>query len=78
MNNNFEEKDVEKFKFKTWKRIISIVLKNKSVLIAMILFVILSTVVDICYPLLNRYVLETYFDNPPTIVLFGKDFILFP
>lgn len=66
MNNNFEEKDVEKFKFKTWKRIISIVIKNKSVLIAMILFVILSTVVDICYPLLNRYVLETYFEGIPS------------
>ena len=66
MNNNFEEKDVEKFKLKTWKRIISIVLKNKGVLIAMILFVILSTVVDICYPLLNRYVLQTYFEGIPS------------
>ena len=66
MNNNFEEKDVEKFKFKTWKRIISIVLKSKGALIAMILFVILSTVVDICYPLLNRFVLQTYFEGNPS------------
>ena len=32
----------------------------------MILFVILSTVVDICYPLLNRYVLQTYFEGNPS------------
>lgn len=66
MNNNFEEKDFEKFKFNTWKRIISIVIKNKGALIAMIIFVLMSTVVDICYPLLNRYVLQTYFEGVPS------------
>lgn len=66
MNNNFEEKDFEKFKFNTWKRIISIVLKNKGALIAMIIFVLMSTVVDICYPLLNRFVLQTYFEGNPS------------
>lgn len=66
MNNNFEEKDFEKFKFNTWKRIFSIVLKNKGALIAMIVFVLMSTVVDICYPLLNRFVLQTYFEGVPS------------
>ena len=40
-----------------------IVLKNKGALISMIVFVILSTMVDIFYPLLNRFVLETYFED---------------
>ena len=78
MSNNFEEKDFEKFKLNTWKKIIKIVLKNKGSLIAMIIFVLMSTMVDIFYPLLNKFVLETYFEGIPsqdnkvfTLVLLG-------
>lgn len=62
----YEETNFEKFKFSTWTKILKIILKNKKSLIAMIIFIIGSTCVDIFYPLLNTFVLDTYFTDTPS------------
>lgn len=66
MEEQYEETTFEKFKFSTWTKILKIILKNKKSLIAMIIFIIGTTLTDICYPLLNTFVLETYFSGTPS------------
>lgn len=63
--NNFEEKDFsdEKFSFKVWKKILKLVLKKKTHVILMMIFVTFLAVLDILYPLLNEYAIRTYFDT---------------
>ncbi|MBO5712554.1 MAG: ABC transporter ATP-binding protein [Acholeplasmatales bacterium] len=44
-----------------WKKIIKTVLKNKKLVVGLIFSVVFSVILDIGYPLLNSYAIETYF-----------------
>lgn len=62
----FEEQDVvESFKINTWKKIFKIIAKDKKVIFKMIIIVLLLTSLDIIFPLLNKYAIETYFSDKP-------------
>lgn len=62
----YEEQDqVESFKINTWKKIFKIIAKDKKVIFKMIIIVILLTLLDIGFPLLNKYAIETYFGKNP-------------
>lgn len=65
--NNFEEKDFssEKFSAQIWKKLIKLVLRRKKHIILMIIFVVGLALLDIFYPLLNKYALETFFSENP-------------
>jgi ATP-binding cassette subfamily B protein len=65
--NNFEEKDYsdEKFSIGIWKKIFKLVLKKKKPFIWMIIFVTGLAVLDVIYPLLNAYAIDTYFSDKP-------------
>ncbi len=69
-----EELVVEKFKFSTWKKIFKIILRSKKAIVLMLLSITLTACVDICYPLLNRYALETFFGETPD---FSNMYIVF-
>lgn len=60
-----EEDDFEKIDLKIWKKIIKIIIKDKKLIIQMMIAVILLAVNDLVYPLLNRYALEHYFNEQP-------------
>lgn len=55
----------EHFDLETWKRILKIIVKDKKSLVLMLLAVIVMTCIDIGYPLLNKYALETFFSETP-------------
>lgn len=56
--NNYASKD-------TWKQIIKTVFKDKVGAIGMLISVFVESLIDILYPLLNKYALEHYFiENP--------------
>ena len=61
--NSFEEQDFssEKFSAGIWKRILKLVIKRTKPLIFLIIFVIGLAVLDILYPLLNKYAIEEFF-----------------
>jgi len=63
--DQWEEKDYsdEKINVQTWTKIIKIVLKSKKPLVLMILSVILLTVCDILFPLMNMYAINTFFTD---------------
>jgi len=65
--NNFEEFDYtnEKISLGIWKKIIKLVFKRKKHMMFMIMFVVLLTILDIVYPLLNKYAIEHYFSENP-------------
>jgi ATP-binding cassette subfamily B protein len=46
-----------------WKKIIKTVLKNKKLVVGLIFSVVFSVILDIGYPLLNSYAIETYFNG---------------
>ena len=61
--NSFEEQDFssEKFNAGIWKKILKLVIKRTKHLIFLIIFVIGLAVLDILYPLLNKYAIEEFF-----------------
>lgn len=61
--NSFEEQDFssEKFSAGIWKKILKLVIKRTKPLIFLIIFVIGLAVLDILYPLLNKYAIEEFF-----------------
>ena len=65
MEEEYEELETEKINLKTWKKLLKVILKSKKVLWKMIIAVIIMTCVDIGYPLLNKYALETFFGENP-------------
>lgn len=70
---NYELQDVdysnEKVNLKVWKEIIKIIFTKKKNLILMIISALGLAVMDICYPLLNTYAINNFFDIPdPTII----------
>src|SRR5690554_5375135 len=65
--NNFEEHDYnnEKISLGVWKKIIKLVFKSRKHVILMMVFVFFLTVLDIIYPLLNKYALDHFFNDNP-------------
>lgn len=65
--NNFEEHDYnnEKISLGVWKKIINLVFKSRKHVILMMVFVFFLTVLDIIYPLLNKYALDHFFNDNP-------------
>lgn len=61
----FEEQQKEQINFKTWKKLLKVIFKSKKALIRMLIAVMFMTCVDIGYPLLNKYALETFFGENP-------------
>ncbi len=61
--NSFEQQDFssEKFSAGIWKKILKLVIKRTKPLIFLIIFVIGLAVLDILYPLLNKYAIEEFF-----------------
>ncbi len=65
MEEEYEELQNEKINLKTWKKLFKVILKSKKALIRMLIAVCIMTCVDIGYPLLNKYALETFFGENP-------------
>ena len=65
MEEEYEELQDEKINLKTWKKLFKVILKSKKALIRMLISVCIMTCVDIGYPLLNKYALETFFGENP-------------
>ena len=61
--NRFEEHDYSNSKIdsKVWKKILKLVLKNKLHVTFVIIAMIGLAVLDVVYPLLNSYVITTFF-----------------
>ncbi len=62
-----EEEDYsnQKASLNTWKQIIHTVFLDKFGAIGMIISVVIESLIDILYPLLNKFALENYFINEP-------------
>jgi ATP-binding cassette subfamily B protein len=67
MEDELEEEDYtgQKASFATWNKILKTVFKDKVGSIGMLISVLIEALIDICYPLLNKYALEHYFSNTP-------------
>ncbi|MGB3998096.1 MAG: ABC transporter transmembrane domain-containing protein, partial [Bacilli bacterium] len=64
---HFEETDYryEKFDTSIWRKVLRIVLKKKRYVLLMLFFVVFLVALDILYPFLNSYAIDTFFsDNP--------------
>lgn len=79
--DNFEEQDYsnQKFSFSVWKKIFKIVIKNKGSVILLVISVLGLAVLDIIYPLMNAYAINTFFEegdfSNQTIFLVGYGLI---
>lgn len=58
----FEEKEFDRINFSTWKLILKTIWKDKKNVIFLLLSVICTSVLDVTYPLLNQYAIDTYFN----------------
>ncbi len=65
MEDELEELENEKINLGTWKKLFKVIFKSKKALIRMLIAVIIMTCIDIFYPLLNKYALETFFGENP-------------
>ncbi len=63
MQNNFEEMDYTKGKVKPWRKIFSIVLAKKRECILLVSSVLVLAMVDLAYPFLDEYAIETFLEN---------------
>lgn len=75
MYEDFEEVDYSNKNVKPWKKIISIVLRDKKNVILLVSSVFMLAIADLAYPLLNQYALETFiekqiFDNAIPFIIF--------
>ena len=63
--NSYDEKDYtsEKFSIGVWKKIFKIVLEDKKYLALMITTILAVVILDIIYPLLNAYGIQTFFEK---------------
>ncbi|HOA79147.1 MAG TPA: ABC transporter ATP-binding protein [Bacilli bacterium] len=64
---HFEETDYryEKFDTSIWRKVLRIVLKKKRYVLLMLFFVVFLVALDILYPFINSYAIDTFFsDNP--------------
>lgn len=65
MMDDQEKYMAEHFDLQTWKRILKIIVRDKKSLFFMLLAVVVMTCIDIGYPLLNKFALETFFSDKP-------------
>ena len=65
MEDELEELQNEKINLGTWKKLFKVIFKSKKALIRMLIAVTIMTCIDIFYPLLNKYALETFFGENP-------------
>lgn len=65
MEDELEELQNEKINLGTWKKLFKVIFKSKKALIKMLIAVTIMTCIDIFYPLLNKYALETFFGENP-------------
>lgn len=65
MEEELEELNTEKINLSTWKQLFKVIFKSKKALIRMLIAVCIMTCIDIGYPLLNKYALETFFTTNP-------------
>lgn len=65
IKNEETEDEFEKIDLKVWRKIFKILIKDKKVIIQMIIAVILLAANDLIYPLLNKYALEHFFNDTP-------------
>lgn len=63
MENYEEELEASKIKFGPWKKIIKTLFNHKACLIGLVIVVAIITVLNVIYPLLNQYAIETYFEG---------------
>ena len=63
----FEETDYSYEKFNTgiWRKVLKVVLKRKRYVVLMIFFVLFLVALDIMYPLLNEFAVDTFFGDDP-------------
>lgn len=63
--DQWEEKDYseDKINFKTWSKIIKVVLKSWKPLIMMVISVVVLTACDILFPIMNRFAVDNFFVN---------------
>jgi ATP-binding cassette subfamily B protein len=63
--SQFEEKDYSdsKLDFKTWKKIFKYVFRHKKYLILMAIAITLQTIIELVYPMLNSYMIDTFFEK---------------
>lgn len=65
-NKNEEDEDeFEKLDLKVWAKIFKIIIKDKRIVVQLIIAVIMLALNDLIYPLVNRYALENYFNDNP-------------
>ena len=60
-----ENKKFEKLDFKVWKKILKVMLRNKKDIIVLFISVIINSVIDLSFPILNSYAIKTYFSENP-------------
>lgn len=60
-----DEDDFEKLDLKVWAKIFKIIIKDKRIVIQMIIAVIMLALNDLVYPIVNKYALEHYFNDNP-------------
>lgn len=64
-SNEEEDDDFEKLDLKVWSKIFKIIIKDKKIVIQMIIAVIMLALNDLIYPIVNKYALEHYFNDNP-------------
>lgn len=74
MEDELEELETEKINLNTWKQLFKVIFKSKKALIRMLIAVTIMTCIDIGYPLLNKYALETFFSGNPD---FSKRYLFY-
>lgn len=63
MYEQTEQQTVKKFDFKLWGRIFKYVFKTKKLLLIVAVAVTIVSLVDIAYPLMTSYAIDTYIEN---------------
>lgn len=64
-NEDENEDDFEKLNLRVWQKLFKILVKDKRVIIQMIIAVIFMSLNDLFYPLLNKFALDHYFNDHP-------------
>ena len=62
-----DEDDVkgQKLDIKLWKKILKIMIRNKKDIIILLVAVFVNSIIDLSFPLMNSYAIETYFGENP-------------
>ncbi len=79
MNNQFQEQEFSG-NAKSFKKIVTLTLRHKKLLVGLVLSLVISVSLDCIIPLLNAYAIDTYFDSSKTnrfdnVVIFGSIYV---